>query len=248
MTLQQFRETFERARREIASVVAGQERAIEHLLAAVFAGGHVLLSGMPGLGRTLLVKSLAQVLGLAYQRIQFTPDLLPTDIIGAEVLEHNAVTGERHFRFFKGPVFANLLLADEINRSPTRTQNTLLEVMQERQVTAGGHTYPLPKPFILLATQNTLDTEGVFHLGEAQVDRFMMMIEQDYPAAADEKRILAQTTCLEQRCRRSGWPIRRRSWRCSGWRAKCRWFRRCGILPWRSCAAAGRARATPRRR
>jgi MoxR-like ATPase len=197
LTLQQFRETYESARREIASVVAGQDRAIEHLLAAVFAGGHVLLSGMPGLGRTLLVKSLAQVLGLQYQRIQFTPDLLPTDIVGAEVLEHNAVTGERHFRFFKGPVFANLLLADEINRSPTRTQNTLLEVMQERQVTAGGHTYRLPEPFILLATQNTLDTEGVFHLGEAQVDRFMMMIEQYYPAADDEKRILAQTTSVQ---------------------------------------------------
>ena len=194
MSIQQFTDTFSRARQEIASVVVGQERAVEHLLAGVFAGGHVLLSGMPGLGRTLLVKSLAQVLGLAYRRIQFTPDLLPTDIVGAEVLEHNAATGERHFRFFKGPVFANLLLADEINRSPTRTQNTLLEVMQERQVTAGGHTHPLPEPFILIATQNTLDTEGVFHLGEAQVDRFMMMISQDYPEAPDEKRILARTT------------------------------------------------------
>jgi len=194
LSIQEFRDTFARAYREIGSVVVGQERAIEHLLAGVFAGGHVLLSGMPGLGRTLLVKSLAQVLGLVYQRIQFTPDLLPTDIVGAEVLEHNAATGERHFRFFKGPVFANLLLADEINRSPTRTQNTLLEVMQERQVTAGGHTHPLPDPFVLVATQNTLDTEGVFHLGEAQVDRFMMMIGQDYPHAPDEKRILAQTT------------------------------------------------------
>ena len=198
MTAEQFRQTFQRARQEIAAVVVGQERAIEHLLAGIFAGGHILLSGMPGLGRTLLVKSLAEVLGLSYSRVQFTPDLLPTDIIGAEVLEHNTATGERHFRFFKGPVFANLLLADEINRSPTRTQNTLLEVMQERQVTAGGHTYPLPAPFVLLATQNTLDTEGVFHLGEAQVDRFMMMIEQDYPGAMDEKRILAQTTGAAQ--------------------------------------------------
>ncbi len=199
LTIQEFRDTFARAREEIAAVVVGQERAVEHLLAAVFAGGHVLLSGLPGLGRTLLVKALAQVLGLEYQRIQFTPDLLPTDIVGAEVLEHNAVTGERHFRFHKGPVFANLLLADEINRSPTRTQNTLLEVMQERQVTAGGRTHALPQPFVLIATQNTLDTEGVFHLGEAQVDRFMMMIEQDYPTADDEKLILARTTCLEQR-------------------------------------------------
>ncbi len=197
LTITEFRDTFQRARQEIASIVVGQDRAIEHLLAAIFAGGHVLLSGMPGLGRTLLVKSLARVLGLDCQRIQFTPDLLPTDIVGAEVLEHNAATGERRFRFFKGPVFANLLLADEINRSPTRTQNTLLEVMQERQVTAGGRTHPLPEPFILVATQNTLDTEGVFQLGEAQVDRFLMMIEQDYPAADDEKLILAQTTCLD---------------------------------------------------
>jgi MoxR-like ATPase len=198
ITIEAFRDTFGRARDEIATVVVGQERAIEHLLASVFAGGHVLLSGMPGLGRTLLVKSLATVLGLDCQRIQFTPDLLPTDIVGAEVLEHNAVTGERHFRFFKGPVFANLLLADEINRSPTRTQNTLLEVMQERQVTAGGRTHFLPQPFVLVATQNTLDTEGVFQLGEAQVDRFLMMIEQNYPNSPDEKRILAQTTGKEQ--------------------------------------------------
>jgi len=190
----EFQRTFQRVREEICGVVVGQDRVVEHLLAAIFAGGHVLLRGMPGLGRTLLVKTLAQVLGLEYRRIQFTPDLLPTDIIGTEVLESNVATGERHFRFFKGPVFANLVLADEMNRSPTRTQNTLLEVMQERQVTVGGQTYPLPSPFFMVATENSQDTEGVFHLGEAQVDRFLMMIEQEYPGGAEEKRMVLQTT------------------------------------------------------
>jgi MoxR-like ATPase len=194
VTVEEFRETFAEVREELGRVVVGQGRVVEHLLAAIFAGGHVLLKGMPGLGRTLLVKTLAEVLGLEYRRIQFTPDLLPTDIIGAEVLESNVTTGERHFRFFKGPVFANLLLADEINRSPTRTQNALLEVMQERQVSVSGQTYFLPKPFFLVATQNTLDTEGVFNLGEAQVDRFLVMIEQGYPDAASEKDMVGITT------------------------------------------------------
>lgn len=193
-TAEEFGETFRRAREEFARAVAGQERAVEHLLAAAFAGGHVLLSGAPGLGRTLLVKTLARVLGLEYRRIQFTPDLLPTDILGAEVLESRVATGDRRFHFFRGPVFANLVLADEINRSPTRTQNALLEAMQERQVTIGGRTFRLPEPFMLVATQNTLDTEGVFNLAEAQVDRFLVMIEQDYPSAGAEKAMLAMTT------------------------------------------------------
>lgn len=193
-TVEEFRETFCRARAELARVVVGQERTMEHLLAAVFAGGHALIKGAPGLGRTLLVKTLAHVLGLEYRRIQFTPDLLPTDIVGAEVLESQAATGDRRFHFFKGPVFTNLLLADEINRAPTRTQNALLEAMQERQVTIGGRTLRLPEPFTLVATQNTLDTEGVFNLGEAQLDRFLVMIEQDYPAAQEEKQMLALTT------------------------------------------------------
>ena len=192
--LDEFHAVFHRARQEVCRVVVGQERVVEHLLTGVFAGGHILLKGMPGLGRTLLVKTLARVLGLEFRRIQFTPDLLPTDIIGAEVLEYHPATGDRGFRFFKGPVFANLVLADEINRSPARTQNTLLEVMQERQVTVGGQTYPLPDPFFMVATENSQDTEGVFHLGEAQVDRFLMMIEQDYPGGAEEKRMVLQTT------------------------------------------------------
>ena len=191
---EKFHRTFHRVREEISKVVVGQNQVVVHLLAAIFAGGHVLLRGLPGLGRTLLVKTLARVLGLEYRRIQFTPDLLPTDIIGTEVLESNVTTGERHFRFFKGPVFANLVLADEINRSPTRTQNTLLEVMQERQVTVAGQTYPLPRPFFMVATENSQDTEGVFHLGEAQVDRFLMMIEQEYPGGEHEKQMVLQTT------------------------------------------------------
>jgi len=190
----EFHEKFHAIRREIGRVVVGQDRVVEHLLVAVLAGGHVLLTGMPGLGRTLLVKTLAEVLGLEYRRIQFTPDLLPTDIIGAEILEHSQLTGERSFRFFKGPVFANMLLVDEINRSPSRTQSAMLEVMQERQVTAGGRTHFLPKPFVLIATENSLDTEGIWPLGEAQVDRFMMSIEQSYPSDPEERRMIHLTT------------------------------------------------------
>jgi len=194
ITAEQFHQTFHDVREEIGRVVVGQDRVIEHLLVAVFSGGHVLLSGMPGLGRTLIVKTAAEVLGLAYRRLQFTPDLLPTDIIGAEILESHVATGERNFRFFKGPVFANMVLADEINRSPTRTQAALLEVMQEKQVSVGGTTYFLPRPYILVATQNTLDTDGIWTLGEAQTDRFMMSIEQEYPEEAEERRILVETT------------------------------------------------------
>ena len=194
ITPEAFHQTFHRVREELAKVVVGQDRVIEHLLVAVFASGHVILSGMPGLGRTLLVKTLAHILGLAYRRLQFTPDLLPTDIIGAEILESNMSTGERSFRFFKGPVFANMVLADEINRSPARTQAALLEVMQERQVSIGGQTYFLPSPYILVATRNTRDTEGTWQLGEAQTDRVMMSIEQEYPTDEDERRMIALTT------------------------------------------------------
>ena len=194
ITAERFHELFHQIRRELGKIVVGQEETVEHLLVSVLAGGHVLLTGMPGLGRTLIVKTLAVVLGLEYRRLQFTPDLLPTDIVGTEVLEHNAATGERRFRFFEGPVFCNMLLVDEINRSPTRTQSALLEVMQERQVTAGGQTSHLPKPFTLIATENTLDTEGIWRLGEAQVDRFMMSIEQAYPGADEERRMLCQST------------------------------------------------------
>jgi MoxR-like ATPase len=194
MTAREFHDLFHEIRAEMGRVVVGQNRVVLHLLSTVFAGGHVLLRGSPGLGRTLIVRTLARVLGFEFGRIQFTPDLLPTDITGTEVLEHDRITGDRHFRFFKGPVFANLVLADEINRAPARTQASLLEVMQERQVTVGGQTYFLPKPFMLIATENTIDHEGVFPLGEAQVDRFLVMIEQDFPSFEEEGEMLRRTT------------------------------------------------------
>ena len=194
VTAAEFHDTFHEIRREMGKIVIGQDQVITHLLAAVFAGGHVLLKGFPGLGRTLIVTSLSEILGLQHGRIQFTPDLLPTDITGTEVLEHNVETGERNFHFFKGPVFANMVLADEVNRSPARTQAALLEVMQEKQITIGGETFFLPNPFMIVATQNTLDHEGVFMLGEAQADRFIMMIEQDFPSEDEEKAIIYNTT------------------------------------------------------
>jgi MoxR-like ATPase len=191
--LERFAESFAAARREMARVVVGQDRAIEQLLVAILAGGNVLLTGVPGLGRTLLVKTLATVLGLTYNRVQFTPDLLPSDIIGTEVLEKMA-DGSRRFRFFKGPVFCNLLLADEINRSPARTQAALLEAMHERQATIGGQTYWLPKPFAVVATRNSTETEGVWRMPEAQIDRFLAQIELPYPREDDEVELLRRTT------------------------------------------------------
>jgi MoxR-like ATPase len=186
MSLIQFRKNFQAVHAELSRTVVGHATAIERLLVALFADGHVMLSGVPGLGRTLLVKTLAKVLGLSASRIQFTPDLLPTDITGTEVLQESPDRRTRSFRFFKGPVFANLVLADEINRSPPRTQAALLEVMQERQVTVGGKKYPVPTPFLLVATQNSLETEGIFPLPEAQMDRFLMAIHLDYPSFEEE--------------------------------------------------------------
>jgi len=191
--LEGFRENFRAVQGELGKVIVGQESAVEQLLVAVFSGGHVLLTGVPGLGRTVLVKTLAKVLGLTYSRIQFTPDLLPSDIIGTEVLE-KGTGGERHFRFFKGPVFTNLLLADEINRSPARTQAALLEAMHERQVTIGGHTYWLPSPFLVVATRNNLETDGVWRMPEAQIDRFMVAVELNYLNEEEEIELLRRTT------------------------------------------------------
>lgn len=194
VTAERFQEVFSRVRQQLGEVMVGQRAAVDHVLMAIFSGGHVLLTGMPGLGRTLLVNSLAQVLGLSCNRLQFTPDLLPTDIVGTEVLEMDRGAGTRHFRFFRGPVFANLILADEVNRSPARTQAALLEVMQERQVTVGGTRYPVPAPFIIIATQNTLETEGVWPMPEAQTDRFMMSVELTYPTPDEEMEIVSRTT------------------------------------------------------
>lgn len=196
ITAEEFKAKFEMIKQELSRVFIGHDEVVTNMLIAIFAKGHILLSGMPGLGRSLLVQTLAKILGLEFNRLQFTPDLLPTDITGAELLVGDGKNEERKFQFFKGPVFANLVLADEINRSPARTQSSLLEVMQEKQVTMGGQRFMLPKPFILIATQNTLDTEGVWPLGEAQADRFMFSIEQNYPKLEEEKAILQATTSV----------------------------------------------------
>ena len=181
-------------RREIARVIVGQDRVVEELLLAVFARGHCILEGVPGLAKTLLVRTLAQSLRLKFNRIQFTPDLMPADITGTEVIHEDKSTGSRTFRFLQGPIFANVVLADEINRTPPKTQAALLEAMQERQVTVGGHKHSLPDPFFVLATQNPIEQEGTYPLPEAQQDRFMFKIYVKYPSWQEEHTIIRQTT------------------------------------------------------
>jgi len=184
----------EAIRAELAKVIVGQERVLEQLLIAIFARGHGLLLGVPGLAKTLMVSTLARALDLSFSRIQFTPDLMPSDITGTEVIMEDKSTGERSFRFLKGPIFANVILADEINRTPPKTQAALLEAMQERQVTAGGEKRPLPEPFFVLATQNPIEQEGTYPLPEAQLDRFMFEIVVNYPSEQEEFDILRLTT------------------------------------------------------
>jgi MoxR-like ATPase len=181
-------------RQEVARVIVGQERVVEELLLAVLAGGHALLEGVPGLAKTLLVRTLAEATDLSFRRIQFTPDLMPSDILGTEVLEEDHATGKRFFKFNRGPVFAQVLLADEINRTPPKTQAALLEAMQEHQVTAGGKQHRLPQPFFVLATQNPIEQEGTYPLPEAQLDRFMLELRVGYPSRAEEEAIVEQTT------------------------------------------------------
>jgi MoxR-like ATPase len=181
-------------REAIAHAVVGQATVIEQLLVGLLAGGHCLLEGVPGLGKTLLIRSLGQALELDFHRIQFTPDLMPSDIIGTEILEEDHGTGHRVFKFQKGPVFTHLLLADELNRTPPKTQAALLEAMQERTVSYAGITHPLPAPFFVLATQNPLEQAGTYPLPEAQLDRFLLHIRVDYPDEAEEIAILEQTT------------------------------------------------------
>ncbi len=192
-TLRTMAEDYARMRASIGSIVLGQEATIRALLAALFAEGHVLLVGVPGLAKTLLVKTLAQVLGWRFNRIQFTPDLMPADIVGMELLQQDE-HGNRSMRFMKGPVFANLLLADEINRTPPKTQAALLEAMQEYHVTSMGKTYPLARPFLVVATQNPIEQEGTYPLPEAQLDRFMFSLWMDYPEREDEIDIVLTTT------------------------------------------------------
>jgi MoxR-like ATPase len=179
---------------EVHKVIVGQEDVIEQLMLAVFARGHCLMVGVPGLAKTLLISTIAQVLKLKFNRIQFTPDLMPSDITGTDVIEENRATGERSFRFIRGPVFSNIILADEINRTPPKTQAALLQAMQEYHVTAAGNTYPLDLPFFVLATQNPIEQEGTYPLPEAQLDRFMFMVNVDYPPRDDERTIVRSTT------------------------------------------------------
>lgn len=174
---------------EIAKIIVGQEEVVDQILLSIFSGGHALLVGVPGLAKTLMVNTIAQALGLDFKRIQFTPDLMPSDILGSEILDEN-----RQFKFLKGPIFSNIILADEINRTPPKTQAALLEAMQERAVTIAGHNYKLSLPYFVLATQNPIEQEGTYPLPEAQLDRFMFSIKLDYPSFAEEVQVVKSTT------------------------------------------------------
>src|SRR5918995_3119602 len=183
-----------RLERELARAIVGQQRVIREILIAFLAGGHCLLRGVPGLAKTLIIKKLAEAIDLKFNRIQFTPDLMPSDILGAEVIEEDRATGKRIIRFIHGPIFANIILADEINRTPPKTQAALLEAMQEYQVTVNGVRFELERPLFVLATQNPIEQEGTYPLPEAQLDRFMFNVVIDYPSAEEERRILSLTT------------------------------------------------------
>ncbi len=179
---------------EVNKVIVGQKRVIDHLLISMLSRGHCLLVGVPGLAKTLMVSTFAKILDLEFSRIQFTPDLMPSDITGTDIIEEDATSGRRGFRFLQGPIFANIVLADEINRAPPKTQSALLQAMQEYQVTTGGNTYPLELPFFVLATQNPIEQEGTYPLPEAQLDRFMFHLHVDYPSEAEESEIVQSTT------------------------------------------------------
>lgn len=196
-SLGQLKTAAAKVREELAKIIVGQEQVIEQLLIAIFAQGHCLLEGVPGLAKTLMVSTLARSLSLRFSRIQFTPDLMPSDITGTEVIQENRATGERGFKFLSGPIFANIVLADEINRTPPKTQAALLEAMQERQVTIGGQRHGLPEPFFVLATQNPIEQEGTYPLPEAQQDRFMFKVFVKYPSYDEEFRIAEATTAQQ---------------------------------------------------
>lgn len=187
-------ERLQQLKKEIRKVIVGQEETVDQLLITFLAGGHALLEGVPGLAKTLMIRTLSEAVHLKFRRIQFTPDLMPSDIIGTEILEEDHTTGKRIFRFNKGPLFANIILADEINRTSPKTQSALLEAMQEFEVTYGGVTYPLERPFFILATQNPIEQAGTFPLPEAQLDRFLLYIRIGYPTAEEERSILENTT------------------------------------------------------
>lgn len=188
-SIEKYLDQYQQLRKEIAKVIVGQEAVIEQILISIFSGGHVLLIGVPGLAKTLMVNTIAKALGLDFKRIQFTPDLMPSDILGSEILDN-----DRNFKFIKGPVFSNIVLADEINRTPPKTQAALLEAMQERSVTIAGNHYKLEQPYFVLATQNPIEQEGTYPLPEAQLDRFMFAINLEYPTFEEEVSVVKQTT------------------------------------------------------
>jgi MoxR-like ATPase len=192
--IDELRELNGRIRKELARIIIGQDKVIEQMLTCIFARGHALLMGVPGLAKTLLVHSLADLMSMTFNRIQFTPDLMPSDITGTEILQETDTPGRRAFEFVKGPIFANIVLADEINRTPPKTQAALLQAMQEQKVNAGKHSFTLEKPFFVLATQNPIEQEGTYPLPEAQLDRFMFLINVGYPSAAEELQIARSTT------------------------------------------------------
>ncbi|HEY8259364.1 MAG TPA: MoxR family ATPase [Gemmatimonadales bacterium] len=192
--LQRLLDAVTRLKAQVARRIVGQDEVIEGILTSILAGGHALLIGVPGLAKTLMVSTISEALDLSFNRIQFTPDLMPTDITGTEIIEEDLTTGRRAFRFVQGPIFANVVLADEINRTPPKTQAALLQAMQEHEVTAGGTTYHLPDPFFVLATQNPIEQEGTYPLPEAQLDRFMLELRVGYPSRAEEEAIVEQTT------------------------------------------------------
>ncbi len=194
--VERLRDAFTRLKSEMGKVIVGQQAVLEELLIGIFARGHCLLVGVPGLAKTLMIHTLADALNLTYNRIQFTPDLMPSDITGTEVIQEDKATGVRQFKFLRGPIFANIVLADEINRTPPKTQAALLEAMQERQVTVGGERHRLPDPFFVLATQNPIEQEGTYPLPEAQLDRFMLNILVDYPEEDEELDIVRMTTSV----------------------------------------------------
>lgn len=192
--VEELNDTYQKITDEVGKVIIGQKQILEQLLIALFSRGHCVLVGVPGLAKTLLIQTLSEVLDLHFSRIQFTPDLMPSDITGTEVIEEDQSTGKRAFKFFKGPVFANIVLADEINRTPPKTQAALLEAMQEHRVTAAGNTYTLEEPFFVLATQNPIEQEGTYPLPEAQLDRFMFNLLVEYPSEQEENEIVRSTT------------------------------------------------------
>ena len=239
-----------RLRVELGQAIIGQDAVVQEILTAFLAGGHCLLRGVPGLAKTLLIKTLAEAVHLKFSRIQFTPDLMPSDIIGTEVIEEDRATGSRSIRFMPGPMFANIILADEINRTPPKTQAALLEAMQEYQVTVGGVRHQLERPLFVLATQNPIEQEGTYPLPEAQLDRFMLNVVIDYPTAAEERTILAQTTTARRAEGDAGRDRRARSSACVSWCAMSRppttsSTTRCG---WCARRVRPAARTTPCRR